>query len=139
MRRRTLALTALTVCSAAVLTACGGDAEKSSPETTPAAAAESAEVRTTAASAPGSRVFAVADDPDTAADYLAYLKSMNLPVADGETAVHQAGEICTALDAGKSLDTVREQWASTLTEDGVYYYIIGAITRYCPDHESVLN
>nr|WP_271212870.1 DUF732 domain-containing protein [Rhodococcus wratislaviensis]GLK39639.1 hypothetical protein GCM10017611_65100 [Rhodococcus wratislaviensis] len=132
--RRTLALTALTVCSAAILTACGGDSDTAASETTSASASVAA--RTTA---PGSRVFSVADDPQTAADYLAYLRANNQTVTDDDLAVHQAGEICTALDAGKPLDQVREEWTPMLTNDGVYPYIIGAITRYCPDHENVLN
>ncbi|MFC9833089.1 DUF732 domain-containing protein [Rhodococcus sp. NPDC127530] len=136
--RRTLALTALTVCSAALLTACGGDSDTAAaPETTSASASVAA--RTTAATAPGSRVFSVADDPQTAADYLAYLRANNQTVTNDDLAVHQAGEICTALDAGKPLDQVREEWTPMLTNDGVYPYIIGAITRYCPDHENVLN
>jgi hypothetical protein len=134
--RRTLALTALTLRSATFLAACGGDsADSAAPESSTTSAA----ARTTAASAPGKRIFAVADDPATAADYLTYLRSMNQNVTNDETAVHQAGEICTALDAGKPLDRVREEWTPMLTADGVYYYIIGAITRYCPDHEGVLN
>ncbi|MCQ4121760.1 DUF732 domain-containing protein [Rhodococcus tibetensis] len=133
--RRTLALTALTVCSATILSACGGDStDSAAPESSSTSAA-----RTTADTAPGKRIFAVADDPATAADYLAYLKSMNQNVTNDETAVHQAGEICTALDAGKPLDRVREEWTPMLTADGVYYYIIGAVTRYCPDHEEILN
>lgn len=136
--RRTLVLATLTTCAAAVLSGCGGGtAESSAPE----AASDSTSVaaKTTATSAPGSRIFAVADNPDLAADYLGYLKSINQNVADSDKAVHQAGEICTALDAGKPLTQVREEWVPVLTDNSVDYYIIGAITRYCPDHENVLN